>query len=189
VLIDGGPQRHAEGTYYIEWYEDGQRRQSVKESGEVLEQARRKAVALDAGKTGFEIADEDDQPERVRLADAVASYLKESNRHSANLRPIRHTSTALELFRTNCTRTYIQNVTRDDVLAFIRKLYDMAAEHGRHTIGRRSLRSCSKRTGSSDCCTVATGRNTSISFPTTYKRHICICGREAATESRKRTNI
>ncbi|HEY6250043.1 MAG TPA: hypothetical protein VI685_08780 [Candidatus Angelobacter sp.] len=50
VLIDGKAERHSEGTYYIEWYEDGKRRrQSVKDSGEVLDQARRKAIALDAG--------------------------------------------------------------------------------------------------------------------------------------------
>lgn len=61
VLIDGEPQRHAEGTYYIEWYEGGQRRrQSVKDSADVLEQARRKAIALDAGKTGLEITEEEE---------------------------------------------------------------------------------------------------------------------------------
>ena len=38
VLIDGKPERHPEGTYYIEWYENGRRcRQSVKDSAEVLE--------------------------------------------------------------------------------------------------------------------------------------------------------
>lgn len=31
----------------------------------------------------------------------------------------------LELFQPNCAKTYVQDVTRDDVLAFIRKLYEM----------------------------------------------------------------
>src|SRR5437764_14977672 len=64
VLVDGSPERHPEGTYYLEWYEEGKRRrQSVKDSGEVLEQARRKAIALDAGKAGLEITADEDQNE------------------------------------------------------------------------------------------------------------------------------
>jgi integrase len=58
VLIDGKPERHPEGTYYIEWYENKRRcRQSVKDPVEVLEQARRKAIELDAEKAGIEVAD------------------------------------------------------------------------------------------------------------------------------------
>src|SRR5437016_14423045 len=77
VLIDGKPERHPEGTYYIEWYENGRRcRQSVKDSAEVLEHARRKAIELDAGKAGIEVA-EVDGGDRVCVADAVADYLKE----------------------------------------------------------------------------------------------------------------
>ncbi|HEY6252405.1 MAG TPA: hypothetical protein VI685_20820, partial [Candidatus Angelobacter sp.] len=107
VLIDGEPQRHAEGTYYIEWYEDGKRRrQSVKDSSEVLEQARGKAIALDAGKTGLEIADADDgQPERVRLADAVAAYLKEIEPPQREPKTYTAYKYCLELFRANCAKT------------------------------------------------------------------------------------
>lgn len=67
VLVDGAPERHAEGTYYIEWCENGvRRRQSVKDASEVLEQARRKAIELDAGKAGIEIA-ESEEGERTRV--------------------------------------------------------------------------------------------------------------------------
>ena len=58
VLIDGNPERHPEGSYYMEWYENGnRRRQSIKDSGEVLQRARRKAIELSAGKAGIEITD------------------------------------------------------------------------------------------------------------------------------------
>jgi len=50
------------------------RRQSVKDSAEVLEQARRKAIELDASKAGMEIA-ETEEGSRVRVRDAVAAYL------------------------------------------------------------------------------------------------------------------
>ena len=76
VLIDGQAERQAEGTYYIAWYEAGRRRrQSVKDSAEILEQARRKVVELDAAKAGLEIADNENE-RRVRLSDAVDAYLK-----------------------------------------------------------------------------------------------------------------
>lgn len=71
--MDGNPERHAEGTYYIEWYENGVRRgQSVKDSAEVLEHARRKGIELDAGKAGIEIA-ESEEGECIRVRDAVAA--------------------------------------------------------------------------------------------------------------------
>ena len=77
VLVDGSPERHAEGTYYIEWYENGvRRRQSVKDSSEVLEQARRKAIELDAGKAGIVLA-ESEEGQGLRVWDAVKAYLKE----------------------------------------------------------------------------------------------------------------
>jgi len=125
VLIDGKPERHPEGTYYIEWYEDGKRRrQSVKDSGEVLEQARRKAIALDAGKAGLEITAED-QRERVRLADAVACYLKEIEPPQREPKTYTAYKYCLELFLANCSKTYLLDVTREDLLGFIRKLYAM----------------------------------------------------------------
>jgi integrase/recombinase XerD len=126
VLVDGSPERHPEGTYYLEWYEEGKRRrQSVKDSGEVLEQARRKAIALDAGKAGLEITADEDQNERVRLADALASYLKEIEPPQREPKTYTAYKYCLELFAANCTKTYIQDVKREDVLAFIRKLYEL----------------------------------------------------------------
>ena len=125
VLIDGQPERHTEGTYYIEWYEAGKRRrQSVKDSAEVLEQARRKVVELDAEKAGLEIADNENE-ERVRLSDAVAAYLKDMEPPQREVTTYSAYKLHLRLFEANCTKTYIQDVTRDDLLAFIRKVYEL----------------------------------------------------------------
>lgn len=125
VLIEGKAERHPEGTYYIEWYEDGKRRrQSVKDSAEVLEQARRKAIALDAGKAGLEITEEKEGA-KLRLADAVTSYLKEIEPPQREPKTYTAYKYCLELFLANCSRTYIQDVGREDLLAFIRKLYEM----------------------------------------------------------------
>src|SRR5436309_1918266 len=119
VLVDGQAQRHTEGTYYIEWYENGvRRRQSVKDSAEVLEQARRKAIELEANKAGLEIAP-DEQGERVRLRDAVATYLKEIEPPQREPGTYAGYKYCLELFAATCTKTYVREVTREDVLAFL----------------------------------------------------------------------
>ncbi len=125
VLIDGQAERHAEGTYYIEWYEAGRRRrQSVKDSAEILQQARRKVVELDAGKAGLEIADNENE-KRVRLSDAVDAYLKEMEPPQREVTTYSAYKLHLQLFVDNCTKTYVQDVTREDLLAFIRKVYEL----------------------------------------------------------------
>ena len=125
ILLDGKPERHPEGSYYIEWYEKGiRRRLSVKDSGAVLEQARRKAIELDAGKAGIEIA-EHGEGERIRVIDAVAAYLKEIEPPQREPKTYKAYKYCLELFAQNCRKTYLQDVTREDLLQFIRKLYEL----------------------------------------------------------------
>ena len=125
VLIDGKPERHPEGTYYIEWYENKRRcRHSVKDSGEVLEQARRKTIELDAEKAGIEVADVDGG-DRVRVADAVADYLKEIEPPQREPKTYKAYKHCLELFAQTCRKTYVQDVQREDLLQFIRKLYEL----------------------------------------------------------------
>src|SRR5205809_2986719 len=130
VLIDGQPERHPEGSYYLEWYDNGTRRRlSVKDSAEVLEQARRKAIELEAGKAGIEIAET--TAGTLRLRDAVASYLKEVEPPQREPKTYGFYKYCLELFLENCSRTYVQDVRRDDLLAFIRKVYERGC--GAHT--------------------------------------------------------
>jgi hypothetical protein len=111
----GRAERHPEGTYYIEWYENGvRRRQSVKDSAEVLEHARRKAIELDAGKAGIEIA-ESEESERIRVRDAVDAHLKEIEPPQREPKTYTAYKHCLELFAQTCRKTYLQEVTRDDL--------------------------------------------------------------------------
>jgi integrase len=96
----------------------------VKDSAEVLEQARRKAIELDAVKAGIEVADVDGI-ERVRVADAVADYLKEIEPPQREPKTYTAYKYCLELFAQHCKRIYLQDVQREDLLHFIRKLYEM----------------------------------------------------------------
>ncbi len=105
VLVDSSPERHAEGAYYIEWYENGvRRRQSVQDSGAVLEQARRKAIELDAGKAGIEVADPQ-EGDRTRITDAVANYLKEIEPPQREPKTYIAYKYCLELFAQICRKT------------------------------------------------------------------------------------
>jgi integrase/recombinase XerD len=54
VLISGRDEHHAEGTYYIEWYEIGnrRRRKAVRDFAAVVEEARRKAIEVEAVRAG-----------------------------------------------------------------------------------------------------------------------------------------
>jgi integrase/recombinase XerD len=125
VLVDGSPERHAEGTYYIEWYENGvRRRQSVPDPSAVLEQARRKAIELDASKAGIEIAESEAGPS-VRVRDAVNAYLKEIEPPQREPKTYKAYKHCLELFAQTCRKTYLHDVTREDLLAFVRKLYEL----------------------------------------------------------------
>ena len=140
VLVDGSPERHAEGTYYIEWYENGvRRRQSVKDTNEVLEQARRKAIELDAGKAGIELA-ESEEGQGLRVSDAVKDYLKEIEPPQREPRTYGAYRQCLELFAQNCRKTYLHDVTREDILGFIRKLYELGC--GPRTAYNRAVIVC-----------------------------------------------
>ncbi|MBZ5667275.1 MAG: hypothetical protein LAO30_22065, partial [Acidobacteriia bacterium] len=55
VLISGFDEHHPEGTYYIEWYEIGnrRRRKAIPDFGAVVEEARRKAIEVEAMRAGL----------------------------------------------------------------------------------------------------------------------------------------
>src|SRR5262249_11506386 len=55
VRTNGRTEVHPEGVYYIEWRNNGQRRrQAIPNRNEVLEQARLKALELEAAKAGMQ---------------------------------------------------------------------------------------------------------------------------------------
>ena len=56
VRVDACTELHSEGTYYIEWRENDQRRrEAVSERSDVRERARLKALELEARRAGIEI--------------------------------------------------------------------------------------------------------------------------------------
>ena len=96
VLIDGKPERHAEGAYYLEWRENGKRvRLSAgKDGGEAAAQQRRKEAELNAKNHGVTVVPENG---RRSLSVAITNYLEEVK---LSKKPKTHAaySTALEYF-------------------------------------------------------------------------------------------
>jgi len=124
VLIEGKPQFHKEGAYYIEWYLDGKRyRESVgKNPNEAFAAAERKSQVLRNQALGIEIVGEDKKT-RTTLAEACHEFLEEARQQK---RPKTHAQykTALEYFRQSCGERTLCQIERKDLMSFMGFLSD-----------------------------------------------------------------
>jgi integrase/recombinase XerD len=131
VEIAGREERHPEGSYYIEWYEDGKRlRRSVGKHALAADAQRHQQeeilVARAAGlKAGLKFVDDTG---KILLSKAVTTYLadillgKSKKTYAAY-------SKDLEYFTESCTKTYLADVDRRDMLrysAFLRDEKELA---------------------------------------------------------------
>lgn len=128
VRIKGKIEVHTEGTYYIEWWQGGQRRrEAIPERAQVLDSARRKAIALEAAKAGMEVISGENQDKKARTALAVAiqEFLKDVEPPQREPKTYAAYKYCLELFQANCSKSYIQDIERQDLLRFIRRVYEL----------------------------------------------------------------
>jgi len=125
IRVRGKVEVHPEGFYYIEWWHDGRKRQQVKERSEVVDRARRKAIELQANRAGVETVQEIASSRGILVADAVGSYLRDMEPPQREPKTYTAYKYCLELFAQNCPKKFIQDVKREDLLSFIRKLYEL----------------------------------------------------------------
>lgn len=146
VLINGREEHHPEGRYYLEWYEEGKRRRHpIPVFEEIIPAARAKSIELSARKAGLllELPTAsastlrsqrspalDVQPapasgtERLTMAAAIDQYL-EYVQKQRSLRTYRtYRPTLNVLLRNSYTKTYLDEVTRDDMLRFMSYCFD-----------------------------------------------------------------
>lgn len=128
VLIAGVDEHHPEGTYYIEWYEIGsrRRRKTVLNFDCVIEEARQKAVEIAAMRAG--ILDSGSTSvgstlTRLAVGTAIDNYLEFIENHRSKNTYRAYGYTLHTLFRQSCTKTYVSDVGRDDILKFITDCY------------------------------------------------------------------
>src|ERR1700691_1117326 len=128
VLIDGTPQPHPEGKYFIEWREDGvRRRKSVGNiPSDILAEAQRQRALLAAKAAGIEVAESESKPatRQLLVSDAVERYLRDVRMNKSESTH-RHYSHTLGLFKQSLAKAAIDAIDRDDMMDFQAYLYKL----------------------------------------------------------------
>jgi integrase len=119
VLVNSRPEIHKEGAYYLEWYEGGKRRrESVgKNPADAVARQQRQLQILAAETLGLEVTDPEAKDGRIRISDAVEEYLAEVK---DSKKPKTHAAykTALDYFVASCSKTYMDEIERKDLLRY-----------------------------------------------------------------------
>jgi integrase/recombinase XerD len=124
VLINGQPQKHTEGAYYLEWREKGRRvRLSVgKDAQEAATRRQRKEAELNALNNGVSVLPENGNGHRS-IATAVAAFLEETEL-TKKPKTLAAYTTALNYFTKSCPKLYLHDIERADLLKFCAFLRD-----------------------------------------------------------------
>jgi integrase/recombinase XerD len=122
VLVNGKPERHPEGAYYIEWHDSGKRiRLSVgKDAADASSMRLRKETELNNGDaTVPELAANGHRS----VAGSVADYLEETEL-TKKPKTLAAYTTALSYFRESCHKLNLEDIDRMDMLKFCAFLRD-----------------------------------------------------------------
>ena len=119
VLVNGNRERHPEGAYYLEWRENGRRvRVSVgKDAADASVRRFRKEAELNAMNAGVTVVPENGNNGQRSITAAIAEYLEET-RINKKPRTFAAYSTALGYFVESCSKTYLADIDRKDLLRF-----------------------------------------------------------------------
>src|SRR5205823_5556563 len=121
VRINGKDETHSEGSYFIEWWDQGKRHcePAGGNAQDAADKARVKQAELTAMRNGIipPAPAVEPKPERTALAAALDSYL-DYVRYHRSLRTFRTYRPILESFKVFCTKTYVDEVERQDLIDF-----------------------------------------------------------------------
>ncbi|MGA7926680.1 MAG: site-specific integrase [Candidatus Sulfotelmatobacter sp.] len=122
MLVNGKPQRHSEGAYYIEWHDHGKRiRLSVgKDAADASAMRLRKETELNNGDATVPESGPNGQRS---LAAAVAEYLEETTL-TKKPKTLAAYTTALRYFLESCHKLHLEDIDRMDLLKFSAFLRD-----------------------------------------------------------------
>jgi integrase/recombinase XerD len=125
VTVNGKPERHSEGAYYLEWRENGRRiRLSVgKDPQDAAARRLRKEAELNALNQGVTVVPENGDSGRRSVATAVATFLEETEL-TKKPKTLAAYTTALNYFTESCPKLYLQDIERADLLKFSAFLRD-----------------------------------------------------------------
>ena len=133
AVVDGKPEHHPEGSYYLEWRNGARRvRLSVgKDAADATARRQRKEAELNAVNNGVAVVPEGDNGRRS-LAGAIAEYLADV-KLTHKPRSYAAYRTALGYFAESCPKLYLEEVERRDLLKFSAFLRD-DKEHAPRTV-------------------------------------------------------
>jgi integrase/recombinase XerD len=123
VMVNGQPERHTEGAYYLEWREGPKRvRLSVgKDAIDAENRRKRKAAELNAVNEGAALVPIAGGPRS--LAALVAEYLEET-KLTKKPKTLAAYGTALRYFLESCHKLNVEDLDRRDLLKFCAFLRD-----------------------------------------------------------------
>ena len=120
VKVNGREERRPEGAYYLEWRAGSKRiRLSVgKDAADANARRLRKEAELNAQNNGVTVLAQDSQNGHgALLADAIRNFLDEKRLLRKKKTHVDYEA-ALRYFRQSCTKQYVSDITRKDLLAF-----------------------------------------------------------------------
>ena len=121
VRVKGKDETHTEGSYFIEWWDSGERhREAVGPNAQdAVDKARVKEAQLTAERNGIIPAapKPEPKPERTPLTSVLDDYV-EYVRYHRSLRTYRTYRPILQSFKEFCTKTHVDEVEREDLLDF-----------------------------------------------------------------------
>jgi integrase/recombinase XerD len=131
VQINGKPERHPEGAYYLEWREKGKRvRLSVgKDAQDAAARRDRKEAELNALNKGLSVLPENGNGQRS-VAVAVAQFLEETEL-TKKPKTLAAYTTALNYITESCRKLYLHEIERYDLLKFAGFLRDQKKQSPR----------------------------------------------------------
>src|SRR5258708_31462240 len=125
VLVDGKPEKHESGIYYLEWREDGKRKRlSVGIDSDVAHPRQiRKLAELRALSQGLVVTDVEEEANKNHVKVAVHDFLEEVQLTKRD-KTWRGYKIALKYFQESCDKTHLEDIQRIDLLRFSAFLRD-----------------------------------------------------------------
>jgi len=119
VIVGDRQERHTEGAYYLEW-RDGTRRVRLSVGNDATEASTRrlrKEAELNAIANGVPLAAVESNGRGVLLADAIRTFLAEKKANRKDKTRVDYV-VALDYFQQSCSKRYLSEIAREDLLAF-----------------------------------------------------------------------
>ncbi|MCU1269169.1 MAG: hypothetical protein JWN74_463 [Acidobacteriaceae bacterium] len=125
VLVNGKPERHPEGAYYLEWREGNKRKRlSVgKDPADATARRLRKEAELNANNNGVTVVVPELENGRRLLSPTIADYLEEIKLGRKDKTYAAY-DLSLRYFSESCTKMYLDEIERKDLLKFAAFLRD-----------------------------------------------------------------